>query len=75
MLLSTVLWLLQHLCNPSQKYLSILKRYGIIHDFFIVNGFIKIKKLETDNPLKIEHPDTLNDLFGVFFIYDNLYAK
>ena len=68
----------ESLCTANEKILkkcNELKRYGIIHDFFIVNGFIKIKKLETDNPLKIEHPDTLNELFEEYFIYDNLYAK
>ena len=66
----------ESLCLANEKILkkcNELKKYGIIQDLFISNGFVKIIRNDNNNPFKINHPDMLNELFPDFFSYERVY--
>ena len=53
--------------DQSLKECNKLKRNGIIKDFYMRNGFVKVIKKEGDKPIKIYHPDILFDHFEDFY--------
>ena len=67
--------LYESLCDANEKVLvecNSLKRYGMIHDFYIRNGFIKIIIKEGDSAKKIKHPQLLKDIFKDFYMAQSL---
>ena len=65
----------ESLCSSNEKVLKMcsdLKKYGIIYDHFVSNGFVKIITSADDNPLKIKNPKMLHDLFQDFYKYEEL---
>ena len=46
--------------------------YGLIHKFFIRNGFIKIVVHIGDKPIKINHPDDLFYMFEDYYKYGDV---
>ena len=66
------------LCPTNEKILknsAELKKYGLINDYYIRNGFIKIVISENDSPIKICHLDQLKELFKDFFLAEELYPQ
>ena len=62
----------ESLCTANEETLRDcikLKRNGLIKEYYIRNGFIKIIKIEGDKSIKIYHPDSLYEHFVDF--YDN----
>ena len=49
-----------------------LKKYGLITDFYIRNGFVKIVK-DGNRIIKIHHPDDLNYYFKNYYESNDLY--
>ena len=67
----------ESLCQANEKVVSdcgSLKKYSIIKDFYIRNGFTKIVEKEGSRPQKIHHPNDLYDMFEDFYKYENLYS-
>ena len=66
------------LCPSNENILSHcydLKKYGLIHEYYIRNGFIKIVKTEEDQPTKIHHISQLKELFKDFYMAEDLYQQ
>ena len=62
---------LESLCSANEDIVSEcykLRKHGLITDYFIRNGFVKVIKKEGDKPLKMYHPYLLYDIF--FDYYD-----
>ena len=62
----------ENLCETNMTIVnecSNLKKNKIIHDYLIRNGFVKIVKKEGEQPIKINHPDELYDIFFDYFGY------
>ena len=60
----------ENLCDANETVIRNcykLKQSGILHDFYIRNGFIKIKIDEGDKHIKIYHPEVLFQKFDDFF--------
>ena len=56
----------ESLCSRNEETLKLcyeLKDNGDIHDFFIRNGFLKVIETEGDNPVRINHPQELRNMF------------
>ena len=51
-----------------------LKKYGLINDYYIRNGFVKIIKNGEDRPIKIKHPDDLYYYFEDYYKCNELYT-
>ena len=66
----------ESLCDSNKKVYNKcydLKKYGIIEDFYLRNGFVKVVKKDDRYPMKIHHPEDLNYYFPDFYDYDKLY--
>ena len=66
----------QNLCDANKTVLRLtkyLKRYEFIHDYIIVNGFIKVITNVGERPLRIRHPDDLYNKFKDIFDHEELY--
>ena len=60
----------ENLCEANEtvvRYCNKLKTAGFIHEFYLRNGFVKIKVEEGDKPSKIYHPEILIQKFENFF--------
>ena len=60
----------ENLCEANESvihYCSKLKQSGIIYDFYLRNGFVKIIIDEGDKPINIRHPEDLFSQFEDFF--------
>ena len=65
----------ESLCPKNEKVASEcrrLKRYGLIKNYYIRNGFIKIVTEDAEKPIKIHHPDYLYEKFSDFYGYENV---
>ena len=61
----------ESLCASNEEIINEcykLKKDGIVHDYYIRNGFVKLIIKEGDNPFKIYHPDILYDSFPDYYI-------
>ena len=61
----------ENLCNKNEfiyRECKRLKKQKHLTECYIRNGFVKIIIKEGDNPIKINHPD---DLYDVFWDYYN----
>ena len=66
----------ESLCDANKKVYnecSELKKYGIIENFYLRNGFVKVVKNGERYPIKIHHPEDLQYNFPDFYAYDKLY--
>ena len=50
-----------------------LKKYGIIKDYFLRNGFVKIVFADGNRVVKIKHPDDLYYYFKDYYDCKDLY--
>ena len=60
----------ENLCDSNERVFNWcreLKKYGLLNDYFVRNGFIKIVIDEGDKPMKIHHPDDLFHKFQDYF--------
>ena len=67
----------ESLCKANEQILAEcikLRNYGLINEYVIRNGFIKISR-NNNNLFTITHPDILYDLFHEFYDYENLYSS
>ena len=59
----------ESLCSSNEEIIKVcfkLKKHGVIQDYYIRNGFVKLIKKEGERPFKIHHPDILYDNFSNF---------
>ena len=66
----------ESLCDSNKtvyKECHDLKKYGLIDDFYLRNGFVKIIKQGDRNPIKIKHPEDLDYYFPEYYMYEGLY--
>ena len=59
----------ESLCDSNKKVYDEcynVKKFGVITDFFIRNGFVKIVK-DGKRPIKIKHPDNLYYYFHDYY--------
>ena len=67
----------ESLCNSNKKVYNEcfdLKKYGLITDYFIRNGFVKIIKNGDNRTIKIKHPDDLHYYFEDYYKCNELYT-
>ena len=67
----------ESLCNSNKKVYNEcfdLKKYGLITDYFIRNGFVKIIKNGDYRKIKIKHPDDLYYYFEDYYKCNELYT-
>ena len=50
-----------------------LMKYGLIENYFLRNGFIKIVRIDNNRPFKIIHPDILYKMFKDYYDHEDLY--
>ena len=58
----------ESLATLNQEALKIseyLEREGLIEKFYLRNGFVKIIVAQNDNPIRVDHPDLLREMFHV----------
>ena len=58
----------ESLASLNQEALKIsekLEKDGLINKFYLRNGFVKIVVNENDNPLRIDHPQVLREMFDI----------
>ena len=68
--------LFANLCTANEEVMrecGRLKKYGLLHEFYLRNGFVKVVIKDGDFPKKIYHKNKLRDLFKDFYDCDNLY--
>ena len=64
------------LCDANEDILYQCKqllKYGIIENYYLRNGSIKIVRKDYNNPYKITHPDILYKLFKDYYDHEDLY--
>ena len=49
-----------------------LKKYGIISDYYLRNGFVKIINIDNNKPVKIKHPNDLYEYFTDYYNHQDL---
>ena len=67
----------ESLCNENKNAYNDcfdLKKYGLITDYYIRNGFVKIIKNGENRPIKINHPDDLYYYFEDYYKCNELYT-
>ena len=60
----------ESLCDSNEKVYKDcfdLKKHGIIKDYFLRNGFVKIVFIESNRVVKIKHPDDLYHYFKDYY--------
>ena len=58
----------ESLASLNQEALKIseyLEKEGIIEKFYLRNGFVKVVVSENDNPVRVNHPDLLREMFNI----------
>ena len=66
----------ESLCDANEYVLKEcfhLKKYGIINDYYLRNGFVKIININNNNPVKIKHPNDLYNYFKDYYDHQDLY--
>ena len=51
--------------QESLRLCESLHKDGLIHEFYLRNGFVKIKTTENDYPVRINHPNVLREKFDL----------
>ena len=68
----------ESLCSSNEEVLKKsynLKKHGVISDYFIRNGFIKLIPADNNRTIKIKHPDELYELFSDYYDYEDVYLN
>ena len=66
----------ESLCDSNEKVYKDcfnLKKYGIIKDYFLRNGFVKIVFADGNRVVKIKHPEDLYHFFKDYYDCEDLY--
>ena len=66
----------ESLCDANEYVLKecfFLKKYGIINDYYLRNGFVKIINIDNNKPVKIKHPNELYEYFTDYYDHQDLY--
>ena len=66
----------ESLCDSNEqiyKKCFNLKKYGLIKDYYIRNGFVKLVLADNNRIIKIKHPDDLYHYFSDYYDSENLY--
>ena len=68
----------ESLCSSNEEVLKEcynLKKHGVISDYYLRNGFIKLIRADNTRIIKIKHPDELYDLFSDYYDYEDVYLN
>ena len=66
----------ESLCDSNKKIYNKcfdLKKYGLIEDYYLRNGFVKVIIKNGNRPIKLQHPDDLRYYFKDFYDCNDLY--
>ena len=66
------------LCDANEDILyqsKQLMKYGIINNYYLRNGSIKIIRNNNNSPIKISHPDVLYKMFKDYYDHEDLYLR